>query len=672
MDRPADSGSHETSSARGSNARPHVMACVGAGPFAARLVSEASSRAREQASAWVAAYVETPAHRDLPERERNGIEQALLLARYLGAETVRLSGDSVAGELIAYAREHGVTEILVGEARHSHLRGFLGSSIVHNLLRAGGGIQVSVVQTVDADPYASSKLPWRVSLPRTLLRYASGVAAVAISAVLAGIISTFVALPNLSLVFLTGVLYTAVRSGLGVSIFCSVLAVFAEDFFFVPPVHTLRIDRSADLLTLGMLLMSAILTSHLAARVRRNAEAARQREAMTAALYSLSRAVARSTGQDQLLQAICRRIAELLGVRVVVLLADSETGDFTVRYPPTMLGTLGAADMEAAVAAWEQQRPAGRDTDLQPTARYHHLPVGTANGQVGVFAIELDSNQGTMTASWRRLLNALLDQSAVAIERAVLSSRMERTQLEAEAERLRTTLLLSVSHDLRTPLASIIGSATSLLQANDRYTEDMKRELLTTVRDEALRLNQFVANLLDMAQLESGPLDTKREWVEIQDVVGAALSRTEAPLSDHVVKLSIDPALPMLRLDFVMMQQVLVNLLHNAAKYAPSGTPIELIASQDETSVRLEVADEGVGIPDADLERVFRKFFRLHQGDNGQAGAGLGLAICRGLVEAHGGRIFAESPGKHGKGATVTVVLPIEGEAPSIESENEL
>jgi two-component system sensor histidine kinase KdpD len=336
------------------------------------------------------------------------------------------------------------------------------------------------------------------------------------------------------------------------------------------------------------------------------------------------------------------------------------------------LDELESVDIEAAAAAWELQRPAGQVTDSQSTARHQYLPVGTANGPVGVFAIELDGNHRPMTTSWRRLLNALLDQSAVAIEGMELSRRMEQTQLEAEAERLRTTLLLSVSHDLRTPLASIIGSATSLLEANERYTEDTRLELLTTVRDEALRLNQFVANLLDMAQLESGSLDAKREWIEMQDVVGAALTRAKAALSDHVVNLSIDPALPMLRLDFVMMQQVLVNLLDNAAKHAPHGTPIEIAVSRDEDSVRMGVSDEGAGIPEVDLERVFYKFFRLHKGADRHAGAGLGLAICRGLVDAHGGRIFAQSPGKHGKGTTITVVLPIEGEAPSVESEHEL
>ncbi len=268
-----------------------------------------------------------------------------------------------------------------------------------------------------------------------------------------------------------------------------------------------------------------------------------------------------------------------------------------------------------------------------------------------------------MSPDQRRLLEALAGQAAVAIERGRLVREMEQARLLTETERLRDALLSSVSHDLRTPLASIIGAVTSLLSYGATYDETTRRDLLVTIQEEAERLNRFVGNLLDMMRLESGRLGLKREWVEIGDVIGTALARLVQPLNQYRLVVEVEPGLPMLWLDFVLIEHVLVNLLENAAKYSRPGAPIRVHARRHDHEVIVEVADEGVGVPSADLERIFDKFYRVERGDRHGAGTGLGLSICRGIIEAHGGTVSARSPA-NGKGTVVTVTFPVEKEPP--------
>jgi two-component system sensor histidine kinase KdpD len=347
----------------------------------------------------------------------------------------------------------------------------------------------------------------------------------------------------------------------------------------------------------------------------------------------------------------------MLKVRVVTLLPD-EANRLEVRagYPPE--DELDDADLAAARWTWDHNHAAGRGADTLPGGKRLFLPLRTGRGAVGVIGIDRDGEGAVLTPEERRLLDALADQAAIAVERTRLAEDIDEARLLAETERLRSALLTSISHDLRTPLASIIGAITSLRSYGDNYDTDAREELMATVQDEAERLNRFVGNLLDMTRLESGALEPKREYLDLGEVVGTSLDRTAKIMHRHEVIVDIAPDLPMLSLDAVLMEQVLVNLLDNAAKYAPPASRIQLKVYRDDQDIQIDVIDEGPGIPENALERIFDKFYRVRATDRQRAGTGLGLAICRGFVEALGGRIIAHNR-TDGTGAILRVSFPI-------------
>jgi two-component system sensor histidine kinase KdpD len=418
-----------------------------------------------------------------------------------------------------------------------------------------------------------------------------------------------------------------------------------------------------DLLNLIVFLIVAVLTSNLAARVRNQAEAAKHREARTAALYALSRQIAGAAELSDVLRAIVTYVAQVLGAKVVILLPEADRVLLQAAYPANI--ELTEAERAAATWAWQHNQPAGRGADTLPGVEWFYLPLTTAHSTVGVLGLQFDMPGAIIAPDQRRLLEALAGQAAVAVERTRLVREMEQARLLTETERLRDALLSTISHDLRTPLVSIIGAVSSLLTYGATYAAKDRRELLLTIQEEAERLNRFVGNLLDMMRLESGALELKREWVEISDVIGTALSRLRQPLSQHQLVVEVQPGLPMLQLDFVLVEHVLVNLLENAAKYSPPHTSILVSARRQGQAIRVKVADQGIGVPAADLERIFDKFYRVQRGDRHGAGTGLGLSICRGIIEAHGGHIAAKNP-SHGKGTVFTVTLPVEKEPPAM------
>jgi two-component system sensor histidine kinase KdpD len=345
----------------------------------------------------------------------------------------------------------------------------------------------------------------------------------------------------------------------------------------------------------------------------------------------------------------------MLKVRVVLLLLEEESLAVRAGYPPEDM--LDEADLAAAKWCWQNNRPAGRGADTLPGAKWLFLPMRTGRGAVGVVGLDSDRTGPLLTPDRRRLLDALSDQAALAIERVNLAEDVDRTRLAAETERLRSALLTSISHDLRTPLASILGSASTLRTYSKELDEAGREELTRTIQDEAERLNRFIANLLDMTRLESGAIEPRAELVDLGDIVGSALERAANVLAGHRVVVDLGSDAPMLRVDPVLFEQVLFNLLDNAAKYAPPGTEVRLEARRDAQSVRIHVLDEGPGIPPDDLERIFDKFYRVHAADRRRAGTGLGLAICRGFDEAMGGMIVAGNRTDR-SGADFTVTLP--------------
>ncbi len=646
-----------------------MLVSIGPSPLSPRLVRAARRMAERRRAEWMAVYVETPAHFRLGQADRERIAGTLRLAGELGGEAVTIPGQHVADDLLRYARSRNVTEIVIGKSQRSRLFELRHGSIVRELLRKGGNIDIYVIagQEEETRP-AAAAAPSRGWRERPA-EYLVGIAAVAVAAIAAELLKSYLSLPNLSMVFLAAVLFSAARSGLRVSITVSVLSVLVYDFFLVPPHYTFTIASPQDVLALLVYLAVAILTSNLAGRIREQANAAQQREAATAALYSLSRELAGAAGTESVLGTIVTKVSQILDASAVVLLP--EEGKLLERsaYPP---GTrLDARECASAAWTWQHSREAGLGTDTLPGERWHYLPLKSGQGSIGVLALQPRLPEQPLSPEHHRFLESLADQAVVALERARLSTEIEQARLLSERERLQATLLSSISHDLRTPLASILGSATSLLEEGARYDEPTRRDLLSTVQEEAERLNRFVGNLLDTTRLESGALRLNLEWTEMGDLAGSALSRLARGLARYTVAVDIPPALPMVRLDFVLMEQALVNLLDNAAKYSPPGTTITIRSFQDERWLVTEVEDEGRGVPPEDLERIFDKFYRVEHGDRQSAGTGLGLSICRGIVEEHGGTITARSPaamrGEEARGTIFTIRLPLPEKPPSLE-----
>jgi two-component system, OmpR family, sensor histidine kinase KdpD len=461
---------------------------------------------------------------------------------------------------------------------------------------------------------------------------------------------------SIALAFLTAVLVSVVLRGLLPALFACLDSVLAYNFFFLPPLHTFTIADPENVVALFFFAVVAIIASNLTARVRAQAITARQRARTAEDLYLFSRKLTVAATLDDLLWATAHQIALMLKVRVVILLPEGERVVVRAGFPPE--DTLDDADLAAARWCWEKSRAAGRGADTLPGAKRLFLPMQTGRGAVGVIGIDRDEPGPILTTDQRRLLDALADQAALAIERVNLVDDVERARLVAETDRLRAALLTSISHDLRTPLASILGSATSLSAEGATLDPADRSALLRTIQEETERLNRFIGNLLDMTRLESGPLKPRTSFADLSDVVGAVLRRADGMLAQHRVEVRLEPDLPMLDIDVVLFEQVLFNLLDNAAKYAPPGSLIRLAGWRDGASVRVQVLDEGDGIAPDDLERVFDKFYRARPGDGRRAGTGLGLAICRGFVEAMDGTIAASNR-PDGHGAALTIALPV-------------
>ncbi len=467
-------------------------------------------------------------------------------------------------------------------------------------------------------------------------------------------------LANLSLIFMMPVLAAAFLFGLWPGLWAAVLGVLGYNFLFLPPLYTLTIASAENVYALFFLLVAAVIASHMAALMRTQMRAARDRARTTADLYAFSRKLAGLGGYGDVLAGTAEHIARMLGLRVLILLPGPHGLSVGASHPPQEL--VDDADLAAAQWSWDHRVPAGRGAETLPGARRRFVPMRTERAMVGILGIGGedggDAGGRILSPEEARLLDALADQAAVAIERVTLARDIDRARLLTETERLRSALLTSISHDLRTPLASIVAAATTLRAAWVEDDPAVRDELVTTVVDEAERLNRFVNNLLDMTRLESGAVVPNLERIDLADVIGTALRRVERVLGDRRIRLDLPPDLPMVALDFVLFEQVLVNLLDNAAKYSPDASPILITAGRRDEHVFVAVEDEGGGLPPDQLERVFDKFHRVAQGDRQRAGTGLGLAVCRGFVEALGGTITAANR-PEGIGARFLVELPI-------------
>lgn len=660
-------------------AQERILVCVNEAPAAKSAVRAAKRMAERARLPWIALSVVTPVTESLPEREKDALVDALRLAETLGAEVVSVNAFSdVAGEILAYARSRNVSRIVIGRARARRWLPWCGrETVAGTILAEAGDFEVTLASAdrgVGDEAVLRSAVPdveWQ--LPRAYLWSALAVAA---ACGLAQLLLDVMPAEGLSLIFLPAVLFAAARYGLAPSVFASLASFVAYNFFFTEPYYTLHVYRESEILTLVLFVIVSIVTGNQAARLRTQASAQRAIAERTMRLYEFSRRIASAASLDDVVWAAVHHVASTLKCDAL-LLGPNEGGRLTILggFPPE--DRLEVKDWGAAEWAYRHKEPAGWSSVTLPTSSWLFLPLGTGAKPIGLLGVKFP--QGLLPGpSERRLLDALVDQIAVAIERTRLVSDMEESRLLSETERLRAALLSSVSHDLRTPLVSIIGAASSLIEADDALGAAGRRAMAETIFEEGERLNRYVQNLLDMTRLGYGALTVRHEAIDLREIVGRATRRLRHSLGQHRLVLDLPADLPLADGDSVLIEQVIANILDNAGKYSEPGTAIGVSGEGSGASVVLSITDEGPGIPPGDRDKVFDMFYRVAEGDGQKAGTGLGLAICRGILEAHGGGIRAEAARPDGTGTRIVISLPAvaaeeaaAGESPSGSQEDE-
>jgi two-component system sensor histidine kinase KdpD len=603
-------------------------------------------------------YVEPRGPRPLRKSDEARLSQNLRLAEGLGAEVVTLFGDSPSDAILRFAKEQNVTKIIVGKPVVAGWRDRFRTSLVDQLVRNSGDIDVYVTAG-DREPEEQPAEP----APRAPLEIPSFVAAAVITTAATGVAWGLFGreqLPDVVMMYLLGIMLIAGRFGLGPSIFAAFLSVAAFDFFFVPPFLTFAVGDLRHTTTFLVMFLVAVVISGLTERIRQQAAAARQRERRTAALYRLSRELAAAQGSQRVIAAAAVELEKVFNCRVSVFIAVSK-GKLVRAYASTGLADTTERDASIAHWVWLHRQEAGLGTITLPSTGTLYLPLLASDGIVGVLGLTPQPPERFDAIEQRRQVDAFSAQMALALERALLSEEAEKARREVEAEQLRSALLSSVSHDLRTPLAVITGAASTLLESTPQLAASARQDLTRSILEEAERLNRLIKNLLDMTRLESGAVQVKREWVSLEEVVGAALNRLEGRLAERELRVALPADLPLLPFDAVLIEQVLINLLENSLKYGAD--PIEISASAQSGGVMVEVADHGPGIPVGEEARVFDKFHRAAR-EGSPGGVGLGLAICRGIVAAHGGKIWVQN--REQGGAAFRFTLPLVGEPPRL------
>ncbi|MDP1768006.1 MAG: sensor histidine kinase KdpD [Nitrospirota bacterium] len=639
-----------------------IMVCVNMKPRGPRLVRAARTMATGLHAKWIAVYVQTPRHLRMPQGDRDRVNQTLRLAELLGAETAVLSGANVTQELLSYARTRNVAKILVGKPVRARWKEWVFGSVVAELVQQSGETDIYVItgEAGESRPLTTQA----VKRSSEWSTYGLSIGGVGLSTGVAWLMFPYFGLANLIMMYLLGVVLVASRYGRGPSVLASVLSVAAFDFFFVPPYLSFAVSDIEYLLTFAVMLVVALTISGLAVRTKQQAMLARHQERRTAVLYALSRDLATHRGTGLLTQLAAKHLREVFDGQVAMFLADA---DKRVQLQRGEHLYFEFDPKESGVAQWvfEHNERAGLGTDTLAGASALYLPLVGSAGPIGVVAVRPTESSRLADLDQLLLLESLVNQVALAIERTRLSEEAQQAHVHVETERMRNAILSSVSHDLRTPLATITGSASSLMDEQGQIDPAARLELVRSIYREADRLDRLLKNLLDMMRIEAGAVQLNKEWHPVDEVVGAALARLEGRLRDHTVNTAFPADLPLVFVDGVLLEQVVINLVENAVKYAPAGSVIDLSASASDREMVVEVADRGPGVPVGEEARIFDKFYRAKPAREG--GVGLGLTICRGVIEAHGGRIWAEN--RHGGGAVFRFAIPLLERQPSVELE---
>ncbi|CAI8843362.1 two-component system, OmpR family, sensor histidine kinase KdpD [Pseudomonas jessenii] len=637
--------------------RGRLLVGVDGDAQAERLVRHASRVAQRRHLPWSLVHVDNGSVRD--EQSRLRLQSAQQLAERLGGEVVLLRAGEVAKTLIQHAAERRASLVLVGQSRPRLRRRLFGGGLAARLLRNARGLEINVLDS-DHQPHQ----PHRRSMHSLVwFDYALAVVATILASALAWAVASVLPLPNISLVFLAAVLLVAVRSSLGPALACAVLSFLTYDFLFIPPNFSFSIQREEDVLTLLFFLLMAALTGNLAARQRRQLQALRDTQEETTELLDLSRKLTAATDRQAVVSAAAQHLNGWSDVQLCLLNRDGQNG-----WKVETGGPLEFTEAERAAAdwAWQHDQPAGAGTGTLPFGRWWWWPLSVEDGPLALLGVCAREGQA-LSGQRRRLLTALTQPLAQALARAQLADDLEAARLHGETEQLRSALLASVSHDLRTPLTSMRGSIDSLLALGEAIPLEDRRELLEGTRDEAERLDRYIQNLLDMTRLGHGALKLARDWVSPADIVGSALNRLRTVLAPLQVSTDVPAELPLLYVHAALIEQALINVLENAARFSPSHGRLQLCAGADDSELFFSVSDEGPGIPEEDRAKIFDMFYTAARGDRGGQGTGLGLAICQGMVGAHGGRIGV-ADGIEGRGTCITLHLPLQAQ-PGYESE---
>jgi two-component system sensor histidine kinase KdpD len=655
-----------------------ILVCIGPNPLAERLVRAGKRLATSLRAEWIVAYVETPQLQRMAAEKRDSVLRILRLAEQLGAETVTLSAPELSQALIRFSRERNINKIVLGKPSRRGWRRWLIGSVVDALISNAHNINIYLLgsplqgergeQNTDLALFKRNSLPGlRQRIPsKTKKRYKGYIWAVAVtllSTVVGNLVFGQLELANLVMVYLLGVVFIATRFGRGPSILTSVLGVGVFDFMFVEPYYSFSVADSQFLITLLAMLVVAIVISNLMVNVRSQAKVASHRERRAAVLYAMSKDLAASQTETDVVSTAVRHLETEFSSRNVILLPD-ENGRMVYPKSKALAESLLGADLSVAQWVFDHNEMAGQGTNTLPGATAIYFPFQNEDQVLGVLALVPVNLRRVFLPEQQKLLETFLRQIGQAIARIRFAEQARVTHTQIEAERLRNSLLSAISHDLRTPLATIIGSASTLAEEGGQLQPQDRLDLSRAIVDEAERMSSLINNILDMARLDAGALELNRQWHPVEEIVGTVLTVLQKQLVGRKVKVKLPPGIPLLYADSVMIEQVLINLLENAVRYTPAGSELEINAELVERAMKISVADHGPGIPKGKEERLFEKFYQTRH-EAAQSGVGLGLAICRAIIEVHGGKIYAQN--RPGGGAEFTFVLPLEQTPPVIE-----
>jgi two-component system sensor histidine kinase KdpD len=633
-----------------------ILACVGPDPISPSIVRTARRLADLMDAPWIAITAERPGIQLSPQ-QRAQRDDAIKLAESLGAETKILIGNDLPAEILRFAKFENVTQIVIGRSRRGFFAELFRRSLPQELMRRVDGIAIHLVTgRDDQSPWPAQR--FALPTPPVLLSILGATLAVAVAVMVGAALASVTTLPNLSMVFLMAVLFTAIQFGMWPAIFASALSFLAYNFFFIEPLHTFTVAQPHELFALVIFLAVAVLTSAVAGRVRDQARTAAVRMRATRRLYEFTRRLSALVTLDEIAEAAATEINVSLGRPTVVLLEHGDDLDLRAAWPPE--DVLDAASMSAARWAFSHVEPAGAGTATLPIVPWLFLPLRTPRGRVGVLGVAHDDKLPALDSEARVLLDTLADQTAAALERGCLARDMVATRSAAETERVRNTLLASISHDFRTPLASILGSATSVLDYGDKLDQAGRTDLLTHIKEEAENLDEMVRNLLAITRIDAGGLELRWDWLDLRDVVGRIVSAARRRGALQAIESRLPADLPLVRADASLIEQAIGNIIGNAVAHTPKEARIVIDAVITPQSVAIRVTDDGPGIPGDALPRIFEKFVRARRDSShseGGEGSGLGLAIAKGIIEAHGGTIAADSPVDGRRGTRITLTF---------------